>query len=165
MRGFGGEVVMTSPDHATGTDRLAEAARSIEAEVIVNVQGDEPMLDPAGIDAAAERAPRRALAPDGDPVAAPRGADEMLAPSVVKVVVDARGDALYFSRSPIPHLRLGASADLRAAAEAAVRAGPRAQARGSLRVPARGAPALRLAPPRPSRRPRGSSSSAPCTTA
>ncbi len=54
VRGFGGEVVMTSPDHATGTDRLAEAARTIEAEVIVNVQGDEPMLDPAGIDAAVD---------------------------------------------------------------------------------------------------------------
>ena len=123
VRGFGGEAVMTSPDHATGTDRLAEAARSIEAEVIVNVQGDEPMLDPAGIDAAA-----RALLEDPSlplsTLSLPlRSVEEMLSPSVVKVVVDARGDALYFSRSPIPHVRLGASADPRAAAEAAVARG------------------------------------------
>ena len=68
VRGFGGEAVMTSPDHATGTDRLAEAARSIEAEVIVNVQGDEPMLDPAGIDAAAGALLEDPSLPDGDPV-------------------------------------------------------------------------------------------------
>lgn len=120
VRGFGGEAVMTSPLHATGTDRLAEAARGIEAEVVVNVQGDEPMLDPAGIDAAV-----RALLDDPSlPMATLslplRSAEEMLAPSVVKVVADARGDALYFSRSPIPHVRLGASSDPRAAAEAAV---------------------------------------------
>jgi len=120
VRGFGGEAVMTSPDHPTGTDRLAEAARSIEADVIVNVQGDEPMLDPAGIDAAAG-----ALLEDGSlPMATLslplRSLEEMLAPSVVKVVTNADGDALYFSRCPIPHVRIGASADLRAAAEAAV---------------------------------------------
>jgi len=120
VRGFGGEVMMTSPDHASGTDRLAEAARSIEAEVIVNVQGDEPMLDPAGIDAAAG-----ALLADSSLSLATlslplRSVDEMLSPTVVKVVVDARGDALYFSRSPIPHVRLGASGDPRAAAAAAV---------------------------------------------
>src|SRR5207247_4534118 len=51
VRAFGGEVLLTSRDHRTGTDRLAEAARSVEAEIVVNVQGDEPMLDPAGIDA------------------------------------------------------------------------------------------------------------------
>ena len=124
VRGFGGEVVMTSPDHATGTDRLAEAARSIDAEVIVNVQGDEPMLDPAGIDAAARALARASPRSRWRPCRSPsRSAEEMLSPSVVKVVVDARGDALYFSRSPIPHVRLGASADPRAAAEAAVARG------------------------------------------
>jgi len=120
VRGFGGEAVMTSPGHPSGTDRLAEAARGIEAEVIVNVQGDEPMLDPAGIDAAARALlddPALPMATLSLPL---RSVEEMLASSVVKVVVDARGDALYFSRSPIPHLRLGASSDARAAAEAAV---------------------------------------------
>jgi 3-deoxy-manno-octulosonate cytidylyltransferase (CMP-KDO synthetase) len=123
VRRFGGEVMMTSPGHATGTDRLAEAAREVEAEVIVNVQGDEPMLDPAGIDAAAAALledPSLSLSTLSLPL---RDAEEMLAPSVVKVVVDARGDALYFSRSPIPHVRLGAGAAPRAAAEAAVARG------------------------------------------
>ena len=123
VRGFGGEVAMTSPLHATGTDRLAEAVLGLEAEVVVNVQGDEPMLDPAGIDAAA-----RALLDDPSlPIATLSlpltSVEEMLLPSVVKVVADARGNALYFSRSAIPHVRLGASADLRAAAEAAIARG------------------------------------------
>ncbi len=123
VRAFGGEAAMTSPRHASGTDRVAEAARRLDAQVVVNVQGDEPMLDPAAVDAAV-----RALLDDPAlPIATPslplRLVDEMLAPSVVKVVVDARGDALYFSRSPIPHLRLGASPGCRASAEAAVAAG------------------------------------------
>ena len=123
VRGFGGEAVMTSPEHPTGTDRIAEAARGIAADVVVNVQGDEPMVDPAGIDAAA-----RALLDDPSlPMATLsvplRTVEEMLAPSVVKVVADADGNALYFSRSPIPHVRRGAGGDLRAAAEAAVARG------------------------------------------
>jgi len=120
---FGGDVVMTSPAHATGTDRLAEAAAAIEADIIVNVQGDEPLLDPAGIDAAAEALvhdPSLEVATLAVPL---RSTEEMLLPSVVKVVTDARGDALYFSRAPIPHLRRGASSDPRAAAERAVACG------------------------------------------
>jgi len=120
---FGGEAVMTSPAHATGTDRLAEAAAAIEADIIVNVQGDEPLLDPAGIDAAAEALvddPSLEIATLAVPL---RTTEEMLLPSVVKVVTDAGGNALYFSRSPIPYVRLGAAADLRAAAEAAVARG------------------------------------------
>jgi 3-deoxy-manno-octulosonate cytidylyltransferase (CMP-KDO synthetase) len=123
VRGFGGEAVLTSPAHATGTDRLAEAARGIDAEIVINVQGDEPLVDPSGIDAVAE-----VLADDASLEMATlslplRSLDEMLAASVVKVVTDARGDALYFSRSPIPHVRQGAGADARAAAEAAVERG------------------------------------------
>ncbi|HEX9204304.1 MAG TPA: 3-deoxy-manno-octulosonate cytidylyltransferase [Candidatus Deferrimicrobiaceae bacterium] len=105
VRGFGGEAVMTSPDCPSGTDRVAEAARGMDEEVIVNLQGDEPMMHPSVIDAVA--APlvtdpavlmsTAALLQD-DP-------EEYGRPSVVKVVVDARGDALYFSRSPIPHYR------------------------------------------------------------
>jgi 3-deoxy-manno-octulosonate cytidylyltransferase (CMP-KDO synthetase) len=120
---FGGDAVLTSPDHATGTDRLAEAARRTEAEVVVNVQGDEPMLDPAGIDAAVAAL----LADGGAPIATLslplRDVEDMLSPAVVKVVTDRHGDALYFSRSPIPHVRIGTSGDARAAAEAAVARG------------------------------------------
>jgi 3-deoxy-manno-octulosonate cytidylyltransferase (CMP-KDO synthetase) len=123
VRAFGGEAVITSPSHATGTDRLAEAARAIEAEIVVNVQGDEPMLDPAGIDAAAEAL----LADETLGIATLSlpllSVEEMLATSVVKVVTDARADALYFSRAPIPHLRLGDSADARQAAARAVASG------------------------------------------
>jgi len=123
VRGFGGEAVLTSPRHATGTDRLAEAARGIDAEIVINVQGDEPLLDPTGIDAVAEALvadPALEMATLSLPL---RGAEEMLQASVVKVVTDARGDALYFSRSPIPHVRQGALSDPRAAAEAAVARG------------------------------------------
>jgi 3-deoxy-manno-octulosonate cytidylyltransferase (CMP-KDO synthetase) len=123
VRGFGGEAVMTSPRHATGTDRLAEAMGATDATIVVNVQGDEPMLDPAGIDAAVEAlrgADDVALSTLSLPL---RDVEEMLSPAVVKVVTDARGDALYFSRSPIPHVRQGTSADLRAAAAEAVARG------------------------------------------
>ena len=123
VRGFGGEVVMTSREHATGTDRLAEAARSTDAEIVVNVQGDEPLVDPEGIDAAVD-ALARGPGLDISTLSLPlRDVEEMLSPSVVKVVSDARGEALYFSRSPIPHVRQGASGDARAAAEAAVQRG------------------------------------------
>jgi 3-deoxy-manno-octulosonate cytidylyltransferase (CMP-KDO synthetase) len=123
VRGFGGEVVMTSRDHATGTDRLAEAARGTDAEVVINVQGDEPLVDPEGIDAAVDalaREPGLDIATLSLPL---RDVEEMLSPSVVKVVSDARGEALYFSRSPIPLVRQGPSADPRAAAAAAVALG------------------------------------------
>jgi 3-deoxy-manno-octulosonate cytidylyltransferase (CMP-KDO synthetase) len=123
VRGFGGEAALTSPAHPTGTDRLAEAARAIDAEVVVNVQGDEPMLDPAGIDAAVEALlsePGLEMATLSLPL---RDVAEMLAPSVVKVVTDACSDALYFSRSPIPHVRLAEGAGPRAAAEAALARG------------------------------------------
>jgi 3-deoxy-manno-octulosonate cytidylyltransferase (CMP-KDO synthetase) len=120
VRGFGGEAVMTSPAHKSGSDRLAEAAQAVDADVIVGVQGDEPMIDPAAVEAAV-----RPFA--GDPaldaatVCTPlRAVEDMLSPHVVKVVVDARGRALYFSRSPIPHVRGG---DAAAAAREAVERG------------------------------------------
>jgi 3-deoxy-manno-octulosonate cytidylyltransferase (CMP-KDO synthetase) len=123
VRGFGGEALMTSPDHATGTDRLAEAAPRTGASVVVNVQGDEPMLEPAWIDAALEPLLRDAgvaMSTLSLPLTDPA---EMLSPSVVKVVSDAHGDALYFSRSPIPHLRLDPPGDDAARAREAVRRG------------------------------------------
>jgi 3-deoxy-manno-octulosonate cytidylyltransferase (CMP-KDO synthetase) len=107
VQAFGGAVVMTSPEHLTGTDRLAEAAAELDADVIVNVQGDEPLLDPAVIDAVAapfETEPELAMATLATPIRNPQDA---LATSVVKVVMDRQGNALYFSRLPIPHYRGG----------------------------------------------------------
>ncbi|PYQ44309.1 MAG: 3-deoxy-manno-octulosonate cytidylyltransferase [Acidobacteria bacterium] len=118
VRAFGGEVAMTSRAHATGTDRLAEAAAATDADIVVNVQGDEPMLDPAFIDGAVApllAEPGLAMSTISLPVT---DVEEMLSSAVVKVVTDARGDALYFSRSPIPFVR--DSVDLRAAAAQAI---------------------------------------------
>ncbi|MBM3772361.1 MAG: 3-deoxy-manno-octulosonate cytidylyltransferase [Acidimicrobiia bacterium] len=104
VRNFGGQVRMTRADHASGTDRLAEVATTLDCDVIVNVQGDEPLLDP--------RAITEAVAPFSDPsismttlyrrIEVPA---DVTNPNVVKVVVDRGGFALYFSRAPIPHLR------------------------------------------------------------
>ncbi len=103
---FGGQPVMTSPLHRSGTDRVAEAARLTDADIVVNVQGDEPLISPASIDLAV--AP---LAEDEQVHAASlmvridRGA--AADPNLVKVVVDRQGFALYFSRSVIPYDRDG----------------------------------------------------------
>jgi 3-deoxy-manno-octulosonate cytidylyltransferase (CMP-KDO synthetase) len=106
--GFGGDAVMTSPAHSTGTDRIAEVAAGLDADVIVNVQGDLPLLDPAMVDAAV--APLHA--DPGLPMAtiktAIRTREERESPNVVKVVTDRDGYALYFSRSPLPYDRDGA---------------------------------------------------------
>ncbi|HET7292627.1 MAG TPA: 3-deoxy-manno-octulosonate cytidylyltransferase [Vicinamibacteria bacterium] len=123
VRAFGGEPILTSSEHASGTDRLAEAALSTEASIVVNVQGDEPMLDPAGIDAALEPMLADAAVAMSTLSLPLLDAKEMLSPSVVKVVTDGNGDALYFSRSPIPHVRLDPPAGDEATAEAAVRRG------------------------------------------
>jgi len=102
---FGAEVVMTSPDHPSGTDRIAEAVRGCAADVVINIQGDEPLIDPALIDElgrtlAADRAWDMATA------AAPiREARDLAASSVVKVVRARDGAALYFSRATIPFVR------------------------------------------------------------
>jgi 3-deoxy-manno-octulosonate cytidylyltransferase (CMP-KDO synthetase) len=118
VRGFGGDVAMTSADHATGTDRIAEAARSCDAEIVVNVQGDEPMLDPRWMDEAIEPVVADGAIPMSTLSLPLRDVDEMLSPSVVKVVTDAHGDALYFSRSPIPHVRLDSGGPREAAGAA-----------------------------------------------
>jgi 3-deoxy-manno-octulosonate cytidylyltransferase (CMP-KDO synthetase) len=104
VRDAGGEAVLTSPDHRSGTDRVAEAARGLPGGVVVNVQGDEPELDPEHLD-------RLVAALDADPeagiatLAAPAGPGDDASPHVVKVVVAGSGRALYFSRSPIPYHR------------------------------------------------------------
>ena len=114
-RGFGAAVELTDPSHSSGTDRLAEVARLRrwgEAEIVVNVQGDEPLLPPANIVQVAAllaAEPSAALATLATPLVA---LHELLDPDVVKVVCDARGFAIYFSRAPIPWCRDGARAGL-----------------------------------------------------
>ena len=100
----GGEAVMTRPDHASGTDRVAEVARELSADVVVNVQGDLPLLEPGYVEAAigAMRGSADGVAPVMATLATPLRHFEMERPQVVKVVCDRAGDALYFSRSPIP---------------------------------------------------------------
>ena len=107
VRGFGGDARMTSAAHQSGTDRLAEVARALDCDVVVNVQGDEPLIEPAMIDEAV--APfardaallvttlRRRISSDAD----------LHNPNVTKVVVDRDDYALYFSRAPIPYTRPG----------------------------------------------------------
>lgn len=110
-RGFGAAVEMTDPGHASGTDRLAEVARARRwpgEDIVVNVQGDEPLLAPANVAQAARllaAQPWAALAT----LATPLGSlEQFLDPNVVKVVADAAGRALYFSRAPIPWPRAAA---------------------------------------------------------
>lgn len=108
-RSFGARVVMTRADHPSGTDRIAEAIQGLAADVVVNIQGDEPLIDPALIDRVAA-----ILAGDSGwdmaTAAAPiRTAEELHNPDVVKVVRDRENRALYFSRSVIPFVR-GAAA-------------------------------------------------------
>lgn len=103
---FGGRAEMTSPYHQTGTDRLAEVARRIDADLIVNIQGDEPLLDPSVVEAAVAPflcEPGLRMGTVATPI---RHLSEHLSDSVVKVVTDRRGFALYFSRCPIPFFRL-----------------------------------------------------------
>ncbi len=105
VRAFGGEVVMTSPHCRTGTDRIAEAVRLLECDLVVNVQGDEPMIDPAAIDAAIEPLKNDARIVMGT-IGCPMGdEEEWTNANAVKVVVDREGFALYFSRSSIPRVR------------------------------------------------------------
>jgi len=102
VRGFGGEVAMTSPDHPTGTDRLAEVAVGLDAELIVNVQGDEPLIEPLMIDQAVAPLQDDTSIRMGTLKTAVTSCEEFLNPNVVKVVCDRDDFALYFSRAPIP---------------------------------------------------------------
>jgi 3-deoxy-manno-octulosonate cytidylyltransferase (CMP-KDO synthetase) len=103
----GAEVVMTSPDARCGTERIAEAARKIDGEVFLNLQGDEPLISPENIDLALQPF-FTDDPPDCSTLVFPLQPDDHLQiedPHVVKVVMDLKGYALYFSRSPIPYRR------------------------------------------------------------
>jgi len=103
---FTDRVILTDPRHESGTDRVAEASMQIDADVIINIQGDEPMIDPALIDALAQRM-AEGDAPMASAMRRITRVDRLQSPDVVKVVVDHRRRALYFSRSIIPHHRDG----------------------------------------------------------
>jgi len=105
VRGFGGEVMMTSKDHASGTDRLAEVARRIKADWVVNVQGDLPFIQSETIRRTVMPLRRDSSIPMGTASTPIYQQGEWLNPNVVKVVTDAEGFALYFSRAPIPYRR------------------------------------------------------------
>jgi len=102
---FGGKVRLTKPTHQSGTDRLAEVAATLDCDIVVNVQGDEPLIDPRSIDEVVA------------PFRSDRGlqmatlfrriheSSELTNPNITKVVVDRGGFAMYFSRAPIPHIR------------------------------------------------------------
>ena len=106
----GVRALLTSPTHPSGTDRLAEASRLLELgddEIVVNVQGDEPLIDPALVDAVAHLLQQRLGVPMGTAAHPLRDVQDFLNPNVVKVVTDASGRALYFSRAPLPWWRDG----------------------------------------------------------
>jgi 3-deoxy-manno-octulosonate cytidylyltransferase (CMP-KDO synthetase) len=103
-RRFKAQVRMTRSDHLSGTDRVAEVASAYpDAKLVVNIQGDEPLIDPGAIDAAILPMVEDADTPMGTIAKRIEIPHEIADPNVVKVVTDSRGLALYFSRSPIPH--------------------------------------------------------------
>jgi 3-deoxy-manno-octulosonate cytidylyltransferase (CMP-KDO synthetase) len=105
VRAFGGRAEMTSRSHETGTDRLAEVAARLDSEIIVNVQGDEPLIEPAMIDEAIAPLVEDPAVPMGTLKSRIKALHDFLSPNVVKVVTDWEGFALYFSRSPLPNFR------------------------------------------------------------
>ncbi len=109
VEGFGGEARMTRTDHRTGTERVAEVAAHVAGEVFVNVQGDEPLLDPAAVDTAVKallEQPTAAISTVATPIKTPA---DIMDPNIVKTVLDFENYALYFSRAPIPWVRDAAS--------------------------------------------------------
>ncbi len=112
VRGFGGEVLMTPEQLASGSDRVAYAAERLpEAAIIVNIQGDEPLIHPLMIDETVAPLLEEPSVEVATPVKAISRAGEVRNPNVVKVVVDKNNYALYFSRAPIPYLRDGKPLD------------------------------------------------------
>ena len=106
---FGAPVCMTRADHLSGTDRVAEVASVDDAQIVVNIQGDEPLIDPAAIDAAVLSILDHPEIPMGTLKKRIEDPAEIDNPNVVKVVTNFAGDAIYFSRATIPYLRGGES--------------------------------------------------------
>jgi len=110
VKKFGGRVVMTRADHPSGSDRIAEVAVTSDAEIIVNIQGDEPLIEPAAIDLGVKILLDHPAAQVGTLVRPIRDAADLRNPNIVKVALAQDHTALYFSRSPIPFCR-GAQTD------------------------------------------------------
>ncbi len=103
VEAFGGKVILTSPEHKTGTDRIAEAVLDIDADIILNVQGDEPLVHPEMLEQAAQpllKEPGCLVSTLMSPIEDPA---DFIDTTVVKTVIDTKGDVLFFSRSPIPY--------------------------------------------------------------
>jgi 3-deoxy-manno-octulosonate cytidylyltransferase (CMP-KDO synthetase) len=105
VKNFGGEAVMTSPSHICGTDRIAEAIGNLDASIVVNIQGDEPMLAPEMVDEIVELLEKDRTAGIATLMRRIDREEDFTNPGAVKVVTDVRGRALYFSRSLIPYPR------------------------------------------------------------
>lgn len=105
VKAFGGEARMTRSDHRTGTERIAEVAAHEPGDVFVNVQGDEPLIDPGAIDAAVGALLEEPVAQISTVITPVRHATDIMDPNVVKAVLDFEDNALYFSRAPVPWVR------------------------------------------------------------
>ncbi|MBU1487366.1 3-deoxy-manno-octulosonate cytidylyltransferase [bacterium] len=103
VKNFGAEAVLTFTIFKSGTDRVAAVARDIEADIIVNIQADEPFIDPSSIDKAIEAAAEDPLVLVSTLKCRIKKEEELTDPNVVKVVTNKKGEALYFSRAPIPY--------------------------------------------------------------
>ncbi len=104
-KSFGAKCVLTSPEHQSGTDRIAEAVRDMDVEIVVNLQADEPEIDPSNIDHLAKLLVENPDYPMATLAADFADAKQVADPNIVKVIVDRKGGAIYFSRSPIPYDR------------------------------------------------------------
>lgn len=104
---FGAKVVMTSPEHPSGTDRIAEAVQKVGGDIVINIQGDEPLIDPKLVDQLARELAEHPSVPMATAVTRIKKSEEVTNPNVVKAILDNNGFALYFSRLPIPFYRDG----------------------------------------------------------
>ena len=109
VQSFGGEALMTRSSHRTGTERVAEVASHVDGEVFVNVQGDEPLLDPQAVDTAIQSLLEEPAAPVSTVATLIKTPSDIMDPNVVKTILDFEDNALYFSRAPIPWVRDTAS--------------------------------------------------------
>jgi 3-deoxy-manno-octulosonate cytidylyltransferase (CMP-KDO synthetase) len=105
VEAFGGEAILTRADHANGTDRVAEVAAHVTAQIYVNVQGDEPLIDPGTVDAVIAAMLEDESVQIATPCVAIEEPKDIMDPNVVKVVRDFDGNGIYFSRAPIPWVR------------------------------------------------------------